>query len=162
MFRVGNGFDVHRFAENSGNSAFVVLAGIKIPHSHQLLAHSDGDVLSHALCDALLGALALGDIGQHFPDTDPRFKDISSLNLLKQVYALLKEQGWVLQNTDITVIAEQPKLAPYQQQMRESLAQTLDLPVDRFSIKATTSEGLGFTGRGEGIAVQAMVLVQSD
>tara|TARA_R110000772_G_scaffold41328_3_gene95924 strand:- start:586 stop:1074 length:489 start_codon:yes stop_codon:yes gene_type:complete len=162
MFRVGSGFDVHRFAKESANDAYIVLAGVRIPHAHTLLAHSDGDVLSHALCDALLGAVALGDIGQHFPDKDPQYKGISSLALLKQVYALLRERGWRLGNADITVIAEQPKLAPYQMQMRESLANTLSIKVEDISIKATTSEGLGFTGRGEGIAVQAIVLVQSN
>lgn len=162
MFRVGNGFDVHRFSTEIVDDATIVLAGVRIPHSRTLLAHSDGDVLCHALCDALLGALALGDIGQHFPDTDSKYKDVNSLSLLKRVYALLSEQGWQLTNADITVIAEQPKLAPHQLKMRESLANTLSLSVDKFSIKATTSEGLGFTGRGEGIAVQASVLIQSN
>lgn len=160
MFRVGNGFDVHRFSMEAEPDAFIVLAGIRIPHSHTLLAHSDGDVLCHALCDALLGALALGDIGQHFPDTDPQYKNISSLSLLKKVYALLGEHGWTLQNADITVIAERPKLLSYRMQMQASLAAALEVSSDRISIKATTSEGLGFTGREEGIAVQANVLIQ--
>lgn len=163
MFRIGTGFDVHRFDSNvseSGQRTHIVLAGVEIPHTHSLLAHSDGDVLVHALCDALLGALALGDIGQHFPDTDPQYRGISSLSLLEKVYRLVVEAGWCLQNADITVIAEAPKLAPFQMRMRQSLAATLQVLPDSISIKATTSEGLGFTGRGEGIAVQAQVLIR--
>ncbi len=162
MLRIGSGFDVHRFASKSQEVASITLAGIEIPHTHSLEAHSDGDVLSHALCDALLGALALGDIGQHFPDTDPQFKNISSLLLLQEVYQLIVEQGWILQNADITIIAEKPLISPYQQKMRQSLADTLELSIDQFSIKATSSEGLGFTGRGEGIAVQAVALIKQD
>jgi 2-C-methyl-D-erythritol 2,4-cyclodiphosphate synthase len=162
MLRIGSGFDVHRFASKHQEVASITLAGIEIPHTHSLEAHSDGDVLSHALCDALLGALALGDIGQHFPDTDPQFKNISSLLLLREVYQLIVEQGWILQNADITIIAEKPLMSPYQQQMRQSLADTLQRSIDQFSIKATSSEGLGFTGRGEGIAVQAVVLIKQD
>ncbi|MDC1435761.1 2-C-methyl-D-erythritol 2,4-cyclodiphosphate synthase [Gammaproteobacteria bacterium] len=162
MLRIGSGFDVHRFASKSQEVASITLAGIEIPHTHSLEAHSDGDVLSHALCDALLGALALGDIGQHFPDTDPQFKNISSLLLLQEVYQLIVEQGWILQNADITIIAEKPLISPYQQKMRQSLADTLQLSIDQFSIKATSSEGLGFTGRGEGIAVQAVALIKQD
>lgn len=160
MHRVGSGFDAHRFASKPEENASIILAGIEIPHSTSIEAHSDGDVLSHALCDALLGALALGDIGQHFPDTDPQFKNISSLLLLQDVYLLLMQRKWHLVNADITIIAEQPKISPYQLQMRQSLADALELPIDKFSIKATTSEGLGFTGRGEGIAVQALVLIE--
>ncbi|MBN4053849.1 2-C-methyl-D-erythritol 2,4-cyclodiphosphate synthase [Haliea sp. AH-315-K21] len=166
MLRIGSGFDVHRFAVEPQverqKGASIILAGIKIPHTHMLEAHSDGDVLSHALCDALLGALALGDIGQHFPDTDPQFENISSLLLLQHTYQLLKNQGWHLVNTDITIIAEQPMISPYQLQMRQSLADVMELSIDQFSIKATTSEGLGFTGRGEGIAVQAVALIEQD
>ena len=160
MYRIGNGFDVHRFEPEAMEGANIVLAGVEIPHTHLLLAHSDGDVLCHALCDALLGALALGDIGQHFPDTDPKYKNVSSLSLLNHCYELLREENWHLQNVDITVIAERPKLSPYNLQMRKSLSEAMQLPVDIFSIKATTSEGLGFTGRGEGIAVQAAVLIK--
>ena len=160
MLRIGSGFDVHRFASQLQENTSIILAGVEIPHTHSLEAHSDGDVLSHALCDALLGALALGDIGQHFPDSDPQFHNISSLLLLQHSYQLLAEQGWQLQNADITIIAEKPLMSPYQQQMRQSLADTLGLSIDQFSIKATTSEGLGFTGRGEGIAVQAIVLIE--
>jgi len=162
MFRIGSGFDVHRFASKPQKYAFIILAGIEIPHSHALEAHSDGDVLIHALCDALLGALALGDIGQHFPNTDAQFKNISSLLLLQHSYQLIKEQGWRLQNADITIIAERPMMSSYQQQMRQSLADVMGLPIDKFSIKATTSEGLGFAGRGEGIAAQAVVLIEQD
>jgi 2-C-methyl-D-erythritol 2,4-cyclodiphosphate synthase len=162
MLRIGSGFDVHRFDSTPMEGASIILAGIEIPHTHMLEAHSDGDVLSHALCDSLLGALALGDIGQHFPDSDSQFKNISSLLLLQQTYQLITERGWHLQNTDITIIAERPLMSPYQQQMRQSLADTLQLSIDQFSIKATSSEGLGFTGRGEGIAVQAVVLIEQD
>ncbi len=162
MLRIGNGFDVHRFSSETEIGGSIVLAGIEIPHIHTLQAHSDGDVLSHALCDALLGALALGDIGQHFPDTDSQFKNISSLLLLQHTYQLLVKQGWRLTNADMTIIAEKPRMSDYHQQMRQSLADTLKLSIDQFSIKATTSEGLGFTGRGEGIAVQAVVLIEQD
>ena len=160
MLRIGSGFDVHRFTSKAQENASITLAGIEIPHAFSLEAHSDGDVLSHALCDALLGALALGDIGQHFPDTDPQYKNINSLSLLQHTYQLLKERNWSLVNTDVTIIAEQPKMSPYNTQMRQSLADALELSVEQFSIKATTSEGLGFTGRGEGIAVQAIVLIE--
>ena len=162
MLRIGSGFDVHRFDSKPMEGASITLAGIEIPHTHTLEAHSDGDVLSHALCDALLGSLALGDIGQHFPDTDPQYKNISSLLLLQKCYQLIVKQGWRLVNTDITIIAERPLMSPYQQQMRQSLADTLQLSIDQFSVKATSSEGLGFTGRGEGIAVQALVLIELD
>ncbi len=162
MLRIGSGFDVHRFSSKPVDGASIILAGVEIPHTHTLEAHSDGDVLSHALCDALLGALALGDIGQHFPDTDSQFENISSLLLLQHTYQLITEKGWYLQNADITIIAERPLMSPYQQQMRRSLADTLQLPIEQFSIKATSSEGLGFTGRGEGIAVQSVVLIEQD
>ena len=162
MLRIGSGFDVHRFTSKPQESASITLAGIEIFHTHSLEAHSDGDVLSHALCDAFLGALALGDIGQHFPDTDPRYKNINSLSLLEQTYQLLKQRNWSLVNTDITIIAEQPQISPYNKKMRQSLADALELSIEQISIKATTSEGLGFTGRGEGIAVQAIVLIEQD
>ena len=162
MLRIGSGFDVHRFSSETEDDASIILAGIEIPHTHTLQAHSDGDVLSHALCDALLGSLALGDIGHHFPDTDSQFKNISSLLLLQQSYQLILNEHWHLLNADITIIAEKPRILPYQQQMRQSLADTLGLAINQFSIKATTSEGLGFTGRGEGIAVQAVVLIEQD
>lgn len=154
--RIGQGLDVHAFEEGT----FVTLAGIEIPHTHGLKAHSDGDVVLHALCDALLGALALGDIGQHFPDTDPNFKGVDSKVLLKHVYALIQKKGYVLANTDITVACERPKLAVHNTAMRESIANVLNVDVSQVSIKATTTEKLGFTGRREGILATATVLVQ--
>lgn len=153
--RIGQGIDVHAFEE--GN--FVTLAGIQIPHTHGLKAHSDGDVILHALCDALLGALALGDIGQHFPDTDEAFKGADSKVLLKQVYQLILDRGYQLNNADITVACERPKLAPYNLQMRQCIADVLDVELNQISIKATTTEKLGFTGRKEGILATATVLV---
>ena len=153
--RIGQGMDVHAFEE--GN--FVTLAGIKIPHTHGLKAHSDGDVVLHALCDALLGALALGDIGQHFPDTDAEFKGADSRNLLKHVYQLVLDRGYVLSNADITVACERPKLAKYNLEMRQSIADVMNVDVTQISVKATTTEKLGFTGRQEGILSTVTVLV---
>ncbi len=158
-FRIGNGYDVHKFAPDSGD-AHIMLAGIAIPHTHGMLAHSDGDVLIHALCDALLGALALGDIGEHFPDTDPQYCNIASGKLLQHTCRLITERGWRLVNTDITVIAEAPRISPHKSAMRHSLAELLQIDTDCISIKATTTEGLGFTGRREGVAVHASVLLQ--
>lgn len=153
--RIGHGIDVHRFGEGE----FVTLGGVKIPHTHGLIAHSDGDVALHALCDALLGALALGDIGQHFPDTDPRFKGADSRVLLKHVYQLILDRGYQLNNADITVACERPKLAPHNLAMRQSIADVLDVEITQISIKATTTEKLGFTGRQEGILSTATVLI---
>ena len=153
--RIGQGMDVHAFEDGS----YVTLAGKQIPHTHGLKAHSDGDVVLHALCDALLGALALGDIGQHFPDTDAAFKGADSRNLLKHVYQLIKDRGYVLANADITVACERPKLAIHNLAMRQSIADVMDLDVTQISIKATTTEKLGFTGRQEGILSTATVLV---
>ena len=153
--RIGQGMDVHAFEEGE----YVTLAGIQIPHTHGLKAHSDGDVVLHALCDALLGALALGDIGQHFPDTDPEFKGADSRQLLKHVYNLIKDRGYVLANADITVACERPKLAKHNLEMRQSIANVMDVDVTQISIKATTTEKLGFTGRQEGILSTATVLV---
>ena len=153
--RIGQGMDVHAFEEGS----YVTLAGLQIPHTHGLKAHSDGDVVLHALCDALLGALALGDIGQHFPDTDAAFKGADSRNLLKHVYQLIKDRGYVLANADITVACERPKLAVHNLDMRQSIADVMGLDVTQISIKATTTEKLGFTGRQEGILSTATVLV---
>lgn len=153
--RIGSGFDVHRLVENRD----LRICGIKIPHTHGLLGHSDADVAIHALCDALLGALALGDIGKLFPDSDPKFKGIDSKILLKEVMRLVSLKGGQLINTDITIMAESPKFRPYIDKMRESLADCLGIPSDRISVKATTTEQLGFTGRKEGIAVQAVVLL---
>ncbi len=155
QFRIGQGLDVHAFEEGD----FVTLAGVKIPHTHGLKAHSDGDVVLHALCDALLGALALGDIGQHFPDTDPNFKGAESKALLKHVYQLVLDRGYELGNADITVACERPKLAKYNLEMRQSIADVLNTDVTQISVKATTTEKLGFTGRQEGILSTATVLI---
>ena len=153
--RIGQGLDVHAFEE--GN--FVTLAGIKIPHTQGLKAHSDGDVVLHALSDALLGTLGLEDIGQHFPDTDERFKGADSKMLLKHVYDMITARGYVLANADMTVACERPKLAKHNLTMRQSVAEALGVNVDQISIKATTTEALGFTGRQEGILATATVLV---
>ena len=157
--RIGHGFDVHCFTEGRP----LILGGVNIPYEKGLEAHSDGDVVIHALCDALLGAAALGDIGQHFPDSDVEFKNIDSRILLRRVVELLKYKGWRLGNADITVIAQAPKMAPHISKMRSNLASDLDAPVDNLNIKATTTEKLGYIGRGEGIAVHAVtVLVEHD
>lgn len=155
MFRIGQGLDVHAFEEGD----FVTLAGLKIPHTQGLKAHSDGDVVLHALSDALLGALALGDIGQHFPDTDPQYKGADSRVLLKHVYQLILQRGYQLNNADITVACERPKLAPHNLAMRQSIADVLGVDVEQISMKATTTEKLGFTGRQEGIFASAIVLL---
>lgn len=155
QIRIGQGLDVHAFEDGE----FVTLAGVQIPHTHGLKAHSDGDVVLHALCDALLGALALGDIGQHFPDTDPNFKGADSKVLLKQVYQLILDRGYVLSNADIIVACERPKLAKHNLEMRQSIADVLNVDTTQISVKATTTEKLGFTGRQEGILSMATVLV---
>ncbi|MCL6234807.1 2-C-methyl-D-erythritol 2,4-cyclodiphosphate synthase [Acinetobacter sp. ANC 5579] len=155
QIRIGQGMDVHAFEEGD----FVTLAGVQISHTHGLKAHSDGDVVLHALCDALLGALALGDIGQHFPDTDPKFKGADSRVLLKHVYQMILDRGYVLNNADITVACERPKLAKHNLEMRQSIADVMDVEVTQISIKATTTEKLGFTGRQEGILSTATVLI---
>ena len=155
QIRIGQGLDVHAFEEGD----FVTLAGIQIPHTQGLKAHSDGDVILHALCDALLGALALGDIGQHFPDTDPNFKGADSRVLVKHVYQLILDRGYQLNNADITVACERPKLAKHNLAMRQSIADVLSVDVIQISIKATTTEQLGFTGRQEGIMCMATVLL---
>ena len=138
------------------------LGGVQIPHTHGLIGHSDADVLLHAICDALLGAAALGDIGKHFPDTDPQYKGISSLKLLAHVGDLLNEKGYTIGNIDSTIAAQRPKLAPYILQMRENIAHTLGIDVDRVSVKVTTTEHLGFEGREEGISAQAIALITRD
>jgi len=155
--RVGTGYDVHAFAEGRP----LVLGGVTIPHERGLQGHSDADVLSHAIGDALLGAAALGDIGILFPATDARYLGISSLVLLQRIVDALGESGYTVMNVDATVVAERPKLSPYAQQMRSRIGEALGLPEDRVSIKATTSEKLGFTGREEGIAAHAVVLIRS-
>lgn len=157
-YRIGQGLDVHAFEAGE----FVILAGIQIPHHQGLKAHSDGDVVLHALSDALLGALALGDIGQHFPDTDPAYKGADSRVLLQNVYALIQARGYQLVNADITVACEQPKLAKHNLAMRESIAAVLNVDVADISVKATTTEKLGFTGRQEGILATASVLIYQD
>lgn len=160
QIRIGHGYDVHRFADNAEPDAFVTIGGVKIAHTHSLLAHSDGDVLVHALCDALLGALALGDIGRHFPDSDPRYRNCSSLLLLQNVLTLVRTAGWNLANADSTLVAQLPRFAPHVPAMRETLAATMNVTAGQVSVKATTTEGLGFTGRKEGIACHAVVLLQ--
>ena len=154
-FRIGQGFDVHAF----GAGDHVVLGGVRIPHHVGVLAHSDGDVVIHALCDAMLGALALGDIGVHFPPSDPRWKDADSRAFLRHCDGLLRERGWRVGNCDVTVVCERPKVGPHAAAMRTNLAADLGIDVDDVSIKATTSEQLGFTGRSEGIAAQAVCLL---
>ena len=154
--RTGNGFDVHRFAENRE----LWLCGVKIEHHLGLSGHSDADVALHALCDALLGAAALRDIGYHFPDTDPAYKGANSRKLLRRVVNLIAKKGFKPGNVDVTIIAQAPKLLPYIEQMRETIASDIGLDLDCVSVKATTTERLGFTGRGEGIAAQATVLIE--
>ena len=153
--RIGNGFDVHRFAEGRR----CVICGVDIPHPLGLLGHSDADVALHALCDALLGAAALGDIGKHFPDTDPRFEGADSRALLRETARLLSEAGYSVGNVDVTIIAQAPKMAPHIPAMRANIAADLAIGLDAVSVKATTTEHLGFTGRGEGIAAQATALL---
>jgi len=155
--RIGHGYDVHRF----GPGDALVLGGVTIPHDHGLVAHSDGDVLIHAVCDALLGALGEGDIGRHFPDTDPANAGIDSRLLLRRVVELMHRAGWVLGNLDATVVAQAPRMAPYISAIRDNLAADLAAAVAQVNVKATTTEMLGFTGRREGIAVHAVVLLQT-
>ncbi|MDD2958737.1 MAG: 2-C-methyl-D-erythritol 2,4-cyclodiphosphate synthase [Lachnospiraceae bacterium] len=150
--RVGLGYDVHKLAEGRE----LILGGVKIPYEKGLLGHSDADVIVHAIMDALLGAAALGDIGQHFPDTDPRYEGISSILLLEQVGALLEENNYIVENIDATIIAQRPKMMPHLPQMIENVAKALKLEKNQVNIKATTEEGLGFTGNGEGISAQAI------
>lgn len=154
--RIGQGFDVHAFTDGE----FVTLGGVKIPHTRGILAHSDGDVLLHAVCDALLGAAALGDIGMHFPDSDERWKGADSRAFVRHVCALLKERGYQVVNVDATVIAEAPRLGRHRESMRANLAADLELDLDRVNVKATTTEKLGFIGRSEGIACQAIALIE--
>ena len=150
--RVGMGYDVHKLVEGRK----LILGGVEIPYEKGLLGHSDADVMLHAVMDALLGAAALGDIGLHFPDTDPKYKGASSIKLLEHVGGLLEENGYVIENIDATIIAQRPKMAPHIEQMRKNVAEALHIEVDQVNIKATTEEGLGFTGTGEGISSQAI------
>ena len=153
--RIGHGFDVHKF-DGEGP---ITLAGVKIPYQFGLVAHSDGDVVLHAITDALIGALALGDIGKLFPDTDPKYKGIDSRLLLKEVYGIIQSKGYKLINLDTTIIAQEPKMRPHVDQMRVNIAEDLQVHFDQISVKATTTEQLGFTGRKEGIACEAVVLL---
>ena len=154
--RIGHGYDVHAF----GDGDHIMLCGVRIAHQNGLMAHSDGDVALHALADALLGALALGDIGHHFPDDDPTFEGADSRQLLRQVMALVKARGFVMGNADLTIIAQAPKLALHIAAMRQNLSEDLDGDIDLINVKATTTEKLGFVGREEGIAVHAVVLLK--
>ncbi len=156
--RIGHGYDVHKLVE--GRELY--LGGVKIPHDTGLLGHSDADVLLHAICDAILGALALGDIGKHFPDSDSAYKGISSIVLLEKVCALMEEKGYEIANLDATVIAQKPKLAPYIEEMRKNIARALHTDRDCVNVKATTEEHLGFTGRCEGISAHAVVLIEKE
>lgn len=156
MIRIGQGFDVHQLTEGRK----LIIGGVDIPYERGLLGHSDADVLLHAVTDAILGALGLGDIGSHFPDTDAAYKDADSQVLLRDVWKLVKQKGYAIGNIDATIIAQRPKMAPYINQMREVIASCTETEVDRINVKATTTEKLGFAGRGEGIASMAVVLLQ--
>ena len=155
--RIGHGYDVHRLVPNRK----LILGGVEVPHYHGLMGHSDADVLTHAVMDALLGAAALGDIGRHFPDNDPAYKDISSLVLLGKVMASIREAGYRVGNLDATIVAQKPKLAGYIPEMRQTLSRHMGIPLSDINVKATTEEGLGVSGREEGIAVHAVVLLNS-
>lgn len=157
MIKIGYGFDAHRFSKGSK----LILGGVEIPHEFGLKGHSDADVLSHAICDALLGALGEGDIGSHFPDSDPKYKGISSLNFLKETSALLKERGFTIENLDSVIVCEKPKMAPHIEDMKQSLSAVLDIPSNSIGIKATTTDNMGFTGKGEGIASHAVALIKT-
>ncbi len=154
--RIGMGYDVHKLVEGRK----LILGGVEIPYEKGLLGHSDADVLLHAVMDAMLGAAALGDIGKHFPDTDPEFEGISSLKLLKRAAATVRKNGYTVGNIDATIIAQRPKMAPYIEQMRHNIAKALGTDVDNINVKATTEEGLGFTGSGEGISANAVCLLE--
>ena len=156
-FRVGHGYDVHKLVEDRK----LIIGGVEIPHYKGLLGHSDADVLAHAICDALLGAAALGDIGNHFPDNDDRYKDVDSLVLLEKVCELIRNKGYEISNVDSTILAQAPKLRPYIDEMRSKLAKAMKLDIDELSVKTTTEERLGFTGREEGIAAHAVVLLMT-
>ncbi|MCI5655077.1 MAG: 2-C-methyl-D-erythritol 2,4-cyclodiphosphate synthase [Candidatus Pseudoruminococcus sp.] len=157
-FRVGHGYDVHKLAEGRK----LIIGGVEIPHSKGLLGHSDADVLAHAICDALLGAAALGDIGKHFPDNDDKYKGADSLILLEKVCELIRNKGYEISNVDSTILAQAPKLRPYIDEMRGKLAKVMKLNIDEVSVKATTEEKLGFTGREKGIAAHAVVLLSAE
>ncbi|AKU26828.1 2-C-methyl-D-erythritol 2,4-cyclodiphosphate synthase [Anoxybacillus geothermalis] len=156
MFRIGQGFDVHKLVEGRP----LIIGGVHIPHEKGLLGHSDADVLLHAVADACLGAIGAGDIGRHFPDDDPRYKDADSTELLAHVWTLVRKEGYALVNADCTIIAQKPKMAPYIEEMKAVIARLLEAERTQVNVKATTTEKLGFTGRGEGIAAQAVVLLK--
>lgn len=158
MWRVGFGYDVHAFALKRQ----LILGGVQVPFEQGLLGHSDADVLTHAVMDALLGAAALGDIGMHFPDSKPCYQDVSSMVLLEEVVAILKSQGYTCGNLDCTIVAQVPKLSPYREEIRKNLAAVLKIEIEQVSVKATTTEGLGFTGRQEGIAAYACCLIKKE
>ncbi len=154
--RIGQGYDVHRLVEGRD----LIICGVKIPYEKGLLGHSDADVALHALCDALLGAAALGDIGRHFPDTDERYKGADSRMLLREVMRLIKDKGYSVENTDVTIVAQRPKMLPYIEDMRKNIAADLEISIDAVNVKATTTEKLGFEGRGEGISATAVCLLK--
>jgi 2-C-methyl-D-erythritol 2,4-cyclodiphosphate synthase len=156
MFRIGHGYDLHRLVEGRA----LMLGGVRIDSARGLLGHSDGDVVLHAICDAMLGAMAIGDIGQHFPDTDERFRGAASSELLRHVAKLMRDEGWKIGNLDVTICAEEPRLAPHRLAMRSRIAELLDVPLTRVSIKAKTNEGVDAIGRGEAIAATAVVLLE--
>ena len=158
--RIGHGFDAHRFDGEAGTGKFLMLGGVKIPFDYKFIAHSDGDVVIHAICDALLGAAALGDIGQHFPDTSSEFVDIDSRILLRRVVDVLSRNQFTVGNVDVTIVAQKPKMAPHISEMCHNIASDLEIDVTSVSVKATTTEGMGFTGRGEGIACHAVALIK--
>ncbi len=158
MIRIGHGFDVHKF----GGENPLIIAGVKVPYEQGLIAHSDGDVALHAVCDALLGAIGAGDIGRHFPDTDNQWKGVSSRLLLRDVFLKVKEKGFVLGNLDVTLIAEAPKMAAHIEKMCQVIADDLETDVSNINVKATTTEKLGFTGRKEGIACEVVVIIRKD
>lgn len=155
-YRIGHGYDVHAFKQGD----YLIIGGVRIPHNRSFMAHSDGDVLIHALCDALLGAMGLGDIGHHFPDTDSRYSGVDSRALLRTVFQLLVDKGWHVSNVDCTVVAQMPKLSPYLEKMRAHLAADLTIGQDQVNVKATTTERLGFAGREEGVEAHAVVLIE--
>ncbi len=157
MHKIGFGFDAHRFSKDTK----LIIGGVEIPFEYGLKGHSDADVLSHALCDALLGALGEGDIGSHFPDSDPKYKGMSSLVFLKEAMALLNERGFEIENLDSVIVCEKPKIAPHIKQIKETLSQVLGISVKSLGIKATTTDQMGFTGRGEGIAAHAVALIKT-
>ncbi len=157
MYKIGYGFDAHRFSKDTK----LIIGGVEIPFEYGLKGHSDADVLSHAICDALLGALGEGDIGSHFPDSDPKYKSISSLVFLEETMTLLNERGFEIENMDSVIVCEKPKIAPHIEHIKETLSQVLGISAKSLGIKATTTDQMGFTGRGEGIAAQAVVLIKT-